>query len=868
MSSSSASSILTDSSSSDGYTRKNKDFYVIKNRKKEARRKYNEKLKNSKKAKLNNNFIPTTDTIETISNEVSNLSNNFNHENRSFHAKQLSTDSDIDLYENQFIGAQYMSSTYSEDSTFTNSDTDDSETEKNNSASERDTNGYIYPGSSSTLNEFAISLLLLKYKHKFSETALDDILRVFQIVLPKGNSCPKSFKSLSQILNVEVETKNYLICSNQACEALSEDEKSEKCIKCNNELIHFSIFNILTQLKKILNNNEYFRQIREANTTRTNSNSTQILNAFDGSIYSNLPKNNSPRELTISLNINSDGAPLVKSRSFSLWPLLGTIVELNQSSREKFDNIIIFGIWLNSNKPPQTFFEKAIEQLINLQSKTFKILDYDIKIRCQAALFDLPAKAMILRVKQFNGQFGCISCFHPGQRVGNLNVYPLKKIYNLKTNEDYKKYSAIANILNETKSEKAKLDSVFGFFGSTKFEEIIKIPEQVPFDFMHLVLQGHAKWLFNKFFFEKDSDDLYLGNKVKQINKLLGETKLPHIINRKPTKIDDVLRWKSSEIKNFLFYYSIPIFMNTMPSWYFYRYAAYVIAIRLLYEPINNINDLDLAEEILLKYINDLDDTFSISAYTYTIHAHLHLVDQVKLHGPLQSHSQFCFEGSLINLINMLHGTRGYINQIGKQLFLSKDLKDRLNENEFENEELLGFIRNRLEIKDYASKEIICLLGTVNKKKLSSNEKIFLENKFQIMDEYGFYGDRLSIKNKVYHSKNYSRKGKSNSYSVSYLEKNKKNYCDIEYFFEIEGKFYAKVTKHEIFDEIKQFLPNSHGYFYDRVINVFQKYFKIIDNSNNFDFINCENILNRCIITNNNNNLKFITELAYEFEHD
>ena len=40
---------------------------------------------------------------------------------------------------------------------------------------------------------------------------------------------------------------------------------------------------------------------------------------------------------------------------------------------------------------------------------------------------DLPAKAMLLNIKQFNGVFGCVSCFHPGQRAVNTTVYPYDK---------------------------------------------------------------------------------------------------------------------------------------------------------------------------------------------------------------------------------------------------------------------------------------------------------------------------------------------------------------------------------------------------------------------------------------------------------
>ena len=41
---------------------------------------------------------------------------------------------------------------------------------------------------------------------------------------------------------------------------------------------------------------------------------------------------------------------------------------------------------------------------------------------------DLPAKAAMLNIKQFNGEFGCITCLHPGESSG-----PGVRIYNYDT---------------------------------------------------------------------------------------------------------------------------------------------------------------------------------------------------------------------------------------------------------------------------------------------------------------------------------------------------------------------------------------------------------------------------------------------------
>ncbi|CAF1096051.1 unnamed protein product, partial [Brachionus calyciflorus] len=70
---------------------------------------------------------------------------------------------------------------------------------------------------------------------------------------------------------------------------------------------------------------------------------------------------------------------------------------------------------------------------------------------------------------------------------------------------------------------------------------------------------------------------------------------------------------------------SIPLLIDKLPIYYFNMLASYVIAIRILYEPILDLNLITVAEKILDNYIKSFDDSFGESSYNYTIHAHLHL---------------------------------------------------------------------------------------------------------------------------------------------------------------------------------------------------------------------------------------------------
>ncbi len=84
--------------------------------------------------------------------------------------------------------------------------------------------------------------------------------------------------------------------------------------------------------------------------------------------------------------------------------------------------------------------------------------------------------------------------------------------------------------------------------------------------------------------------------------------------------------------------------MGKIPAAYFSYFFSYAMAIRMLYEPILQETTINTAEIILKKYVEQLEEMYSKYACTYTTHAHLHLAEQVRQHGPLQGISQFCFE--------------------------------------------------------------------------------------------------------------------------------------------------------------------------------------------------------------------------------
>lgn len=136
---------------------------------------------------------------------------------------------------------------------------------------------------------------------------------------------------------------------------------------------------------------------------------------------------------------NTDGVRVQKSNNFDIWPLLCSINELDVLLKGK--NIIMIALWFGSTKPtPETFLMPFIKEAQALLDEGFEWKDPQSKeMRRSRILFligiaDAPARAMLTKIKQYNGEFGCGFCKHPGVQTriirkdgtlgGKHRVYP------------------------------------------------------------------------------------------------------------------------------------------------------------------------------------------------------------------------------------------------------------------------------------------------------------------------------------------------------------------------------------------------------------------------------------------------------------
>ena len=156
--------------------------------------------------------------------------------------------------------------------------------------------------------------------------------------------------------------------------------------------------------------------------------------------------------------MSCDGAPLIKSKTFSIWPLMCFLVELPPQERYKFDNILLTGLWYGKSKPNVPVSPKHfVNELSDLANGTDFEDDTGQPIasvcRIQSIVPDLPAKALFLNIKQFNGQFVCSTCEHSGRydRELKARVYEYTTVtLSLRTAEESRRFANIAERTGHT----------------------------------------------------------------------------------------------------------------------------------------------------------------------------------------------------------------------------------------------------------------------------------------------------------------------------------------------------------------------------------------------------------------------------------
>lgn len=212
--------------------------------------------------------------------------------------------------------------------------------------------------------------------------------------------------------------------------------------------------------------------------------------------------------------------------------------------------VFTIAIYCGKQKPPlETFFEKFVEELFNLCSEGLKIEKNMYEVKVGAFCFDTPACPFVKNVKGHNGYYGSDKCNCEG-------VYKNHKM--LYTDLRASQRTDMSFLLKEDPNHHR---------GFTPLQNLgIGMVTQFPIDYMHSICLGVMRKLL---FCWRDGSRLYriTKNNLLKLNEHISLTGKfwPAEFNRKPRGLNELERWKATELRQFLLYVGPVAMKNILP---------------------------------------------------------------------------------------------------------------------------------------------------------------------------------------------------------------------------------------------------------------------------------------------------------------
>lgn len=509
-----------------------------------------------------------------------------------------------------------------------------------------------------------IMYMILNYyiRHSLTQEALEDLLRMMNIISGK-KFLPETFQTFSMLFEGKTSTSQRVyICTNcQYDYGIMKPASTTLCPICRSREIDFFLFiPIEPQLKETFN--KYHSEIEQyAETIERN----QIADINRGRNFINMSQRDPGRYLTLS--INTDGAAAFKSTTRKpLYPIFCTLNNLPPAIRFQKSNLMLAGLWLSTGEPnPNLLFKYVILELRKLQEGII-IEDKLYKVGLLQNCLDSVARCKVQCNKQFNGEYGCTICLHPGESRSRRNgrCYPVK----IAKIRDNKSTRNMMDEVNRTGQE------MCGIMGKSIFTHLnhFDLIAGYPVDYMHAVNLGvmkHMMALLTET--ENHKEEYYIGRKLQAIDERIRSFRPPSSFPRNPRPLDEQKRFKANEWEAFMLYYIYPCLYGILSEPFLTHIMELSSVIFQLLDHKLSMAKIDECERRIEEFVKHFETYYGRDNMTYNVHLLTHLVYTVRNTGALYNSSLYPYESGIyskliikcyLTQIMFLQGTECYSN--------------------------------------------------------------------------------------------------------------------------------------------------------------------------------------------------------------
>lgn len=189
---------------------------------------------------------------------------------------------------------------------------------------------------------------------------------------------------------------------------------------------------------------------------------------------------------------------------------------------------------------------------------------------------------------------------------------------------------------------------------------------QFPIDGMHALDQGLGKLTVKAVVQKKIKKS---SMKVSPACERHGSYKncAPSLFSRKPRPLTDYGKFKATEFRQFLLYTGLVLMKELLTPSGYYHFMCLSLGYRIINSSNINENRLSVADRLFNIYVRDFHKHYDINL-SYNVHSLLHIVDCVRLYGPIDSFSAYRYENSIRKLQFLVKTNTNVLGQIRNRM--------------------------------------------------------------------------------------------------------------------------------------------------------------------------------------------------------
>lgn len=328
----------------------------------------------------------------------------------------------------------------------------------------------------------------------------------------------------------------------------------------------------------------------------------------------------------ITIDIGIDGLSLFKSKRMSLWPIMGCI-----NGEKKV--IFLIAAYCGEDKPSNidSFLRNFVEEVNHLKMHNVTSDGRSFKIEIRNYICDSPARSYLKCIKPHNGYNACERCCDGGQYFQGRMTF-VNATAALRTDRSF--------------AQKRDEEHHAGVSPLESCET--KMVTQFPLEYMHLICQGVMRrllcfWLEGRDWYRLPSRKISaMSDLFSKLNKYC-----PQEFSRRPCGLQHWKRFKATELRMLLLYSGPVIFKKFLERNVYEHFMLLSAAIRILASPTLSVVLINVAEDLLRKFVLQCVELYGQKMVVYNVHSLIHLTSDVKIHGHLDLFSAFGFENFL-----------------------------------------------------------------------------------------------------------------------------------------------------------------------------------------------------------------------------